>query len=67
MGEIKFDIFDGSITYRCKCGRTVSLTAEDLIPDQAIDYCGCGLEVHLFRRDTVADHRKFAKLPDLPE
>ncbi len=62
---IVFNWAKRALDYKCGCGKTIEIRIEDLIPDQFIDYHGCGNGDVSFTLDQVAEYRKNAGLPQL--
>lgn len=63
---ISFDVFSGSFSYPCKCGRIVRRPVADLVPG-GFDYCGCGKLELVFDRAQVNQHRELAGLDQLED
>ena len=62
-----FDIATRELTYLCSCNRRIVLPIENLIPDEFVDYHGCGGARITFTADQIADYRKRAGLSQLGE
>lgn len=66
MGKLDFDPFRKVFSYRCDCGKRVSVPFDE-IQVGSIDYCGCGrLTVTINERD-IARQREFTGLPETSE
>jgi transcriptional regulator with XRE-family HTH domain len=62
---LSFDIATGELTYLCSCGMRIALPVEALVPDEFVDYHGCGAARISFTADQIAHYRKRAGLPQL--
>ena len=67
LGISAFDIPNGELTYQCGCGSLIKIRVSNLVPDQFIDYHGCGDGDISFPLDQVANYRKEFGLPQLGE
>lgn len=67
LGITAFDRSSQEFTYRCGCGSQIQIQVGDLIPDQFIDYHGCGNGDISFTPDLIAEYRKNCGLPQLGE
>lgn len=64
---IRFTSGNTYLTYRCGCGLQIEIPIEDLVPDKAVDYHGCGVSVVTFPAGEVASYRQTVGLPKLGE
>jgi hypothetical protein len=55
---IHIDRVNKTLRYPCACGRTSSIRFEDLVPDESLDYCGCGMVKTTFTADNIAEYYK---------
>ena len=56
-GGFSHDVGSDIGVYKCACGHRVTVPIQDLVPDEWIDYCGCGESRLLLTFDQVASQR----------
>lgn len=58
--RIQIDRAGRKLWYPCTCGRTIPISFDSLIPDEAVDYCGCGEAKITFSAELIASYREQA-------
>lgn len=64
---VSVNVATGELIYLCSCYRRVAIPIGELVPDEFVDYCGCGDSRYCVTAGEVAHYRQLAGLPQLGE